>query len=158
MSGHELRSIEVLSEVLAKRRTEISAAAILGFSTMQMRRLVVAYRVGGGGAMIHKARGRTFARAIEAFNATLGSDPSCSIVYWGIALSNWGNPFVAGLKPQAQLEQGLKAVQQARAASPKTERERAYVEAVAHLFTDTAETSHDHTGNNCFVHPCVQLG
>jgi transposase len=59
MSGHELRLIEVLSEVLAKRRTEISAAAILGLSTRQIRRLVVAYRVGGGGAMIHKARGRT---------------------------------------------------------------------------------------------------
>ncbi len=59
MSGHELRRIEVLSEVLAKRRTEISAAAILGLSTRQMHRLVVAYRVGGGGAMIHKARGRT---------------------------------------------------------------------------------------------------
>jgi hypothetical protein len=59
MSGHELRRIEVLSEVLAKRRTEISAAAILGLSTRQTRRLVVAYRDGGGGAMIHKARGRS---------------------------------------------------------------------------------------------------
>ena len=55
MSGHELRRIEVLSDVLAKRRTEISAAAILGLST----RLVVAYRDGGGGALIHKARYRT---------------------------------------------------------------------------------------------------
>jgi hypothetical protein len=59
MSGHELRRIEVLSEVLAKRRTEISAAAILELSTRQTRRLVVAYRDGGGGAMIHKARGRS---------------------------------------------------------------------------------------------------
>ena len=59
MSGHELRRIEVLSEVLAKRRTEVSAAAILGLSTRQTRRLVAAYRDGGGGAMIHKARGRT---------------------------------------------------------------------------------------------------
>ena len=59
MSGHELRRIEVLSEVLARRRTEVSAAAILGLSTRQTRRLVVAYRDGGGGAMIHKARGRT---------------------------------------------------------------------------------------------------
>jgi tetratricopeptide (TPR) repeat protein len=81
-----------------------------------------------------------FARAIEGFHATLLSDPSCSIAYWGIALSSWSNPFVAGLKPQAQLQQGLKAVEQARAAPPKTERERAYVEAVAHLFTDTATT------------------
>jgi hypothetical protein len=59
MSGHELRRIEVLSEVLARRRTEVSAAAILGLSTRQTRRLLAAYRDGGGGAMIHKARGRT---------------------------------------------------------------------------------------------------
>src|SRR5258707_15630444 len=79
-----------------------------------------------------------FARAIEAFNAILVSDPSCAMAYWGIALSNWGNPFAAGLKPQAQIEKGLKAVEQARAAGAKTERERAYIEAVARLFTDTA--------------------
>lgn len=59
MSGHELHRIEVLSEVLARRRTEVSAAAILGLSTRQTRRLLVAYRDGGGGAMIHRARGRT---------------------------------------------------------------------------------------------------
>lgn len=81
-----------------------------------------------------------FENAIEAFNAILGTDPSCSIAYWGIALSNWGNPFAAGLKSPAQLEEGLKAVKQARVAPPKTERERAYVEAVVCLFTDSANT------------------
>lgn len=81
-----------------------------------------------------------FARAIEGLNAILASDPSCAIAYWGIALSNWGNPFAAGLKSQAQLEKGLKAIEQARAVGAKTERERAYVEAVAHLFTDAANT------------------
>jgi len=59
MSGRELQRMEVLSEVLARRRTEISAAAILGLSTRQRRRLLTAYRDGGGGALIHKARGRT---------------------------------------------------------------------------------------------------
>jgi hypothetical protein len=59
MSGRELQRIEVLSEVLARRRTEISAAAILGLSTRRTRRLLTAYRDGGGGALIHKARGRT---------------------------------------------------------------------------------------------------
>src|ERR1700736_1904145 len=58
MSGRELQRIEVLSEVLARRRTEISAAAILGLSTRQTRRLIVAYRVGGGASVIHKSRGR----------------------------------------------------------------------------------------------------
>src|ERR1700737_562168 len=59
MSGRELQRIEVLSEVLARRRTEISAAVILGLGTRQTRRLLTAYRDGGGGALIHKARGRT---------------------------------------------------------------------------------------------------
>jgi transposase len=59
MSGSELQRVEVLAEVLAKRRTEVSAAAILGLSTRQTRRLVRAYRDGGGGALINKARGRT---------------------------------------------------------------------------------------------------
>ncbi len=53
-----------------------------------------------------------FRNAIEAFDAILVTDPSCSIAYWGIALSSWGNPFAAGLKSPAQLEQGLKAVKQ----------------------------------------------
>jgi tetratricopeptide (TPR) repeat protein len=79
-----------------------------------------------------------FASAIEGFHATLVTDPSCTIAYWGIALSNWGNPFAAGLKPQAQLDHGLQSIEQARANAPRTPRERAYIEAVAHLFTNTA--------------------
>lgn len=90
-----------------------------------------------GVALMHSFQ---FARAIEAFNTILLSDPSCTIAYWGIALSNWGNPFAAGLKVQAQLDKGLKAVEQARTAGAKTERERAYIEAVARLFTDTENT------------------
>jgi hypothetical protein len=46
MSGQELQRIEVLSEVLARRRTEISAAAIVGLSTRQTRRLLAVYRDG----------------------------------------------------------------------------------------------------------------
>jgi hypothetical protein len=79
-----------------------------------------------------------FANAIEAFHAILSGDPSCAMAYWGIALSDWSNPFDAGLKPQAQLDAGLKAVQLARAAHPKTEREHDYIEAVAQLYTDAA--------------------
>jgi Resolvase, N terminal domain len=60
MSGQELQRMEVLSEVLARRRTEISAPAVLGLSTRHIRRLLAAYRDGGGGgAMINKAGGRT---------------------------------------------------------------------------------------------------
>jgi tetratricopeptide (TPR) repeat protein len=88
-------------------------------------------------ALLHSFQ---FAHAIDAFHDTLATDPTCSIAYWGIALSSWGNPFDASLKPRAQLQQGLKAVEQAHTTPPKTERERAYVDAVAHLFTNTATT------------------
>jgi Helix-turn-helix domain len=58
MSGNELQRIEILVEVLSGRRTEASAAGVLGISTRQTRRLVVAYRAGGGASVIHKSRGR----------------------------------------------------------------------------------------------------
>jgi hypothetical protein len=64
-----------------------------------------------GVALMHSFQ---FARAIESFHAILVSDPSCSMAWWGIALSSWGNPFATGLKPQAQLDQGLRALMQAR--------------------------------------------
>ena len=57
MSGHELRRIKSLLRS-SRDVTEISAAAILGLRTRQARRLLIAYR-DGGGAMIHRARGRT---------------------------------------------------------------------------------------------------
>jgi hypothetical protein len=80
-----------------------------------------------------------FGKAIEGFHATLASDASCAIAYWGIALSDWGNPFAAGFKSQTQLAQGLKAVEDGRTLRAKTERERAYVDAVARLYTDAAQ-------------------
>ena len=77
-----------------------------------------------------------FSRAVDAFNAALKTDPSCAMAHWGIALSRWGNPFAAGLKPASQMQLGLAAIAAARSAAAKTERERAYVEAAAYLYTD----------------------
>jgi hypothetical protein len=62
------------------------------------------------------------------------------MAYWGIALSSWGNPFSVGLRSPLQLEQGLKAIRAGREMARKTERERAYVEAVGKLFTDASTT------------------
>jgi hypothetical protein len=44
-----------------------------------------------------------FSGATEAFTQVLASDPTCAIAYWGLALAAWGNPFAAGIKPNAQL-------------------------------------------------------
>ena len=75
-----------------------------------------------------------FGRAIEAFSATLTTDPSCAMAEWGIALSRWGNPFAPGIRPAAVLQQGREAVDSANRIGPKTDRERAYVDAVARLY------------------------
>jgi tetratricopeptide (TPR) repeat protein len=78
-----------------------------------------------------------FGPAISGFRGVLGRDPDCTVAYWGIALSSWSNPF-AGFKSPAQLAQGLQAVEAGRTKAPKTARERAYIEAVAHLYVDSA--------------------
>ena len=74
-----------------------------------------------------------FGPAIQGFHSVLAADPTCAIADWGIALSSWGNPF-AGFKSAAQLEQGRKAVEQGRAITAKTERERSYLNAVGELY------------------------
>jgi hypothetical protein len=58
VSKYDLQRIEVLTEVLAGKRTAASAAGVLAISVRQTQRLLSKYRDGGGGALIHKARGR----------------------------------------------------------------------------------------------------
>ena len=56
MSGCELQRIEVLSEVVAKKRTVASAAAVLAVGVPgRSRRLLTAFRDSGGPALIHKS-------------------------------------------------------------------------------------------------------
>jgi len=77
-----------------------------------------------------------FLRAIDAFGASLTTDPSCAMAEWGIALSRWGNPFAVGLRPAGLLHQGRDAVGRARTRGTKTDPERAYVDAVSRLYAD----------------------
>jgi len=75
-----------------------------------------------------------FKAAIEGFNETLKADPTCAMSYWGIALSDWGNPFAAGLRPMAQLERGAEAIRLARTTGTPTERELGYINAAGQLY------------------------
>ena len=79
-----------------------------------------------------------FGPAMEGFNAALKEDPACAMAHWGIAIARWTNPFVVSIRPPAQVQAGFEAITKARAAAPKTERERAYIEAAAKLYTDGA--------------------
>jgi tetratricopeptide (TPR) repeat protein len=82
-----------------------------------------------------------FPQAIAAFEGVATRDPRCAMAHWGIALSRWGNPF-AGLKSAAAVTNTRVAIDKARATGTPTDRERALIDAVALLTTDTAPGTH----------------
>ena len=84
-------------------------------------------------ALLHSFQ---FSRAIEGFNAVMGEDAACGIGYWGIALSDWSNPFATGMKDKGQLQAGRESVERGNTVGAKTERERAYLAAVRKLYSD----------------------
>jgi hypothetical protein len=88
-------------------------------------------------ALLHSFQ---FSRAIEGFNAVLGMDATCGIAYWGIALSDWSNPFAPGMKDKSQLQAGREGAERGKIVGTKTERERAYLEAVGSLYRDFEST------------------
>ena len=88
-------------------------------------------------ALLHSFQ---FNRAIEGFNAVLREDPTCAIAYWGIALSDWSNPFAPGQKDTGQLQLGRQSAERGEELGAKTERERAYLAAVGNLYGDFEST------------------
>jgi hypothetical protein len=69
----------------------------------------------------------------KAFRAIVEYEPSCAMGYWGIAISQRPNPLTAPFPPQL-LQQGWSALQQARAAGARTQRERDWIEALVPFF------------------------
>jgi len=88
-------------------------------------------------ALLHSFQ---FSRAIDGFHAVLRQDAACGIAYWGIALSDWSNPFAPGAKDKTQLQAGRDDAERGRTVSAKTERERAYIAAVARLYNNFEST------------------
>ncbi len=89
-------------------------------------------------ALLHSFQ---FSRAIEGFNLVLTDDPTCAIAYWGIALSDWSNPFAPGIKNAGQLQLGRESAERGKNEGAKTDRERAYLAAVGKLYSDFENTS-----------------
>ena len=58
MSERELQRVEVLGDVMSGRRGVGSAASVLGLSERQVWRLLARYKADGGGALVHRGRGR----------------------------------------------------------------------------------------------------
>ena len=78
-----------------------------------------------------------FPETVKAFTAIAEKEPSCAMAYWGVAISQRPNPLV-GPFPGDVLKRGWEAIEKARAASQKTEREIAWIEALAAYYQDYA--------------------
>ena len=78
-----------------------------------------------------------FPETVKAFTAIAEKEPSCAMAYWGIAISQRPNPLV-GPFPGDVLKRGWEAIEKARAAAQKTEREIAWIEALAAYYQDYA--------------------
>ncbi len=78
-----------------------------------------------------------FPETVKAFTAITDQEPSCAMAYWGIAISQRPNPLV-GPFPGDVLKRGWEAIERARVASQKTEREIAWIEALATYYQDYA--------------------
>ena len=77
----------------------------------------------------------------KAFREVARDDPSCAIAHWGIASILMNNPLAGqGASPKAAAE-AQAAIDAARRAAPKTQRERDYVEAVAAYYQDFSTRS-----------------
>jgi tetratricopeptide (TPR) repeat protein len=89
-----------------------------------------------GVALLHSF---AFVAGEQAFREALDRDPGCAIATWGIAAIRIGNTFApTGASPE-DAQRALEAVERGRAIGAKTERERAYIEAVAAYYDHFAE-------------------
>ena len=78
--------------------------------------------------------------AEKIFASIIAEDPACAMAYWGVAMSNyhalWTPP------SEAELDKGKKAIAIAQALPKKTEKESAYIDAIATFYTDYRNTDH----------------
>jgi tetratricopeptide (TPR) repeat protein len=77
----------------------------------------------------------------RAFGAIAQADSRCAMAYWGTAMTLFGNPFTWPLSGKA-LPDGWAAVEKAKAAQAKTQRERDYIGAVEAFYKDWDKVDH----------------
>jgi tetratricopeptide (TPR) repeat protein len=89
-----------------------------------------------GVAMLHSY---WFIIARRTFEGVLQQDPTCAMAYWGVAMDYLGNTLATTpTRPEAQA--AWDALEKARAAGPKTQRERDWIEALSAYFRDHDKT------------------
>jgi tetratricopeptide (TPR) repeat protein len=81
-----------------------------------------------------------YAESEKAFQKIAASDPDCSMAYWGVAMSNY-HPLWAPPN-EKELKNGQEPALKALAMGAKTDREKAYIKAIATFYTDTDKMDH----------------
>ena len=85
-----------------------------------------------GVAMLHSY---WFTIARRTFEKILQQDPACAMAYWGVAMDYLGNT-LATTPARAEAEAASEALEKARAAGPKSQRERDWIDALSAYFRD----------------------
>ena len=88
-------------------------------------------------AMLHSF---WYEKASEAFAAVAEKDPACGMAYWGIAMTHYHPAWEA--PGPADLKQGWAAVEKAKSAAAKTQRERDYIAAIEIFYKDSNKLDH----------------
>jgi len=79
--------------------------------------------------------------AVGAFTEVAAADPACGMAHWGVAMAWLGNPLAAA--PNARgMKEGSAAVEKAKAAGAKTDREREYIAAIEIFYKDADRVDH----------------
>src|SRR5882724_12904129 len=81
-----------------------------------------------------------YLEALQAFTAVTQADPDCAMGYWGIAMSLWYQ--IWSPASPANLKRGWEAVEKAKAAPTKTQRERDWVAAAEAFYKDGDKLDH----------------
>ena len=91
-------------------------------------------------AMLHSF---WFDEAVRTFTAVATADSTCAMAYWGIAMTQWGNPFTRQPIGAEQQRRGLAAAERAQALSASaSHRERMYIDAALALWRDADKADH----------------
>jgi len=85
-------------------------------------------------AMLHSF---WYEKASDTFAAIAQKDPTCGMAYWGIAMTYYHQVWQA--PGPADLEAGIAAVERAKVAGAKTQRERDYIAAIETFYKDAAQ-------------------
>jgi tetratricopeptide (TPR) repeat protein len=88
-------------------------------------------------AMLHSF---WYEKASDTFARVAEKDPVCGMAYWGIAMTYYHSIWEA--PGPADLKAGLAAVEKARSAGAKTQRERDYIGAIETFYVDSDKDDH----------------